>query len=142
MNKLMTPIARILIAHIFLLAGLSKITDYAGTQAYMEAMGVSGMTLPLVIALEVVGALALIVGYQTRWAALALAGFSIVAAILFHGNVADQMQMILFMKNISIAGGLMLLAAQGAGHFSLDNKLLNQHHKSTDDLHDQMSTVA
>lgn len=142
MEKLLTPIARIFIAHIFLLAGLSKITDYASTQAYMEAMGVSGMMLPMVIALEVAGGLALIIGYQTRWAAFSLAGFTIVAAVMFHGNVADQMQMILFMKNMSIAGGLMLLAAHGAGHFSLDNKLLSQKQQSSNDLHDKMSSVA
>ena len=86
MEKLLTPIARIFIAHIFLLAGLSKITDYASTQAYMEAMGVSGMMLPMVIALEVAGGLALIIGYQTRWAAFSLAGFTVVAAVMFHAN--------------------------------------------------------
>jgi putative oxidoreductase len=121
MEKLLTPIARILIAHIFLLSGLGKIGNYAGTQAYMEAMGAPGMLLPLVILLEVVGGLALIIGWQTRWAAFALAGFSIVAAVMFHADFADQMQMIMFTKNVAIAGGLLLLAAHGAGYFSLDS---------------------
>ena len=121
MEKLLTPIARILVAHIFLLSGLGKIGNYAGTQAYMEAMGAPGMLLPLVILLEVVGGLALIIGWQTRWAAFALAGFSMVAAVMFHADFADQMQMIMFTKNVAIAGGLLLLAAHGAGHFSLDS---------------------
>ncbi len=111
---------RILLAHIFLLAGLNKIGGYAGTQAYMESAGVPGALLPLVIALEIGGALALIVGWQTRIAAWALALFSIVAAILFHANFSDQIQMIMFMKNFAIAGGLLVLAANGAGAFSLD----------------------
>jgi putative oxidoreductase len=113
---------RILLAHIFLLAGLNKITGYSGTQAYMEAMGVPGMLLPLVILLEVGGALALIVGWQTRWAAYALALFSIVSALIFHSNLSDQIQMILFMKNWAMAGGLLVLAANGAGAFSLDQR--------------------
>ena len=112
MDKALNLAGRILLAQLFLMAGISKITGYAGTQGYMEAMGVPGGLLPLVILLEVGGALALIVGFQMRWAALALAGFSLVSAVIFHSNLADQMQMILFMKNFAIAGGLLLLAAQ------------------------------
>lgn len=113
--------ARILLGHIFLLAGISKISAYAGTQGYMESMGVPGGLLPLVIALEVLGAVAVIIGWQTRWAAYALASFSIGAALIFHNNLSDQMQMILFMKNFAISGGLLLLAAYGAGAYSIDN---------------------
>lgn len=122
MDKYVNLAGRILLAHIFLLAGLNKITGYSGTQAYMEAMGVPGMLLPLVILLEVGGALALIVGWQTRWAAYALALFSIVSALIFHSNLSDQIQMILFMKNLAMAGGLLVLAANGAGAFSLDQR--------------------
>ncbi len=121
MEKALNPIARILMAQIFLLAGLSKIGAYAGTQGYMDSMGVPGALLPVVIALEIGGAVALIVGYQTRWVAYVLAGFSGISAIIFHANFADQMQMIMFMKNWAIAGGLILLATQGAGHYSLDH---------------------
>ena len=64
----------------------------------------------------------LIVGWQTRWAAYALALFSIVAAVIFHSNLADEIQMILFMKNWALAGGLLVLAANGAGAFSLDQR--------------------
>jgi putative oxidoreductase len=123
MEKYVNLAGRILLAHIFLLAGFNKITGYSGTQGYMEAMGVPGMLLPLVILLEVGGALALIAGWQTRLAAYALALFSIVSALIFHSNLGDQMQMILFMKNWAMAGGLLVLAANGAGAFSLDNRM-------------------
>lgn len=122
MEKYVNLAGRILLAHIFLLAGINKITGYSGTQGYMEAMGVPGMLLPLVILLEIGGALALIAGWQTRLAAYALALFSIVSALIFHSNLGDQMQMILFMKNWAMAGGLLVLAANGAGAFSLDNR--------------------
>jgi len=121
MEKLSTFAGRILMAQIFLLAGISKISAYEGTQGYMESVGVPGMLLPLVIALEIGGGLALIIGWKARWAAAALAGFSIVSALIFHSNFADQMQMIMFMKNFAIAGGLMFLVAHGAGAFSFDN---------------------
>jgi putative oxidoreductase len=109
----------LLIASLFLITGLGKIGGYAGTQAYMQAQGVPGALLPLVIALEVLGALAIIVGYRTRVVAAALAAFSIVAGFLFHGG-ADQIQRILLMKDIAIAGGFLLLVARGAGAWSLD----------------------
>ncbi len=89
----------------------------------MEAMGVPGMLLPLVIILEVVGGLALIVGFKTKWAAAALAGFTVLAAVLFHADFSDQTQMILFMKNWAITGGLLLVYVYGAGELSIDRKL-------------------
>lgn len=122
MEKISQLVARIFLGHIFLLAGISKLSAYEGTQGYMDAMGVPGMLLPLVILLEIGGGLAIIAGLQTRWTAIALAGFSIVAAVIFHNNFADQMQMIMFMKNIAISGGLILLAVHGAGAYSLDNR--------------------
>lgn len=122
MNKYSSVVARVLLAHIFVLAGISKITGFAGTQGYMDAMGVPGMLLPLVIILELGGGLALIAGWQTRWTSYALAGFTIIAAIIFHRNLGDQMQMIMFMKNFAIAGGLLLLAEHGAGAYSLDKR--------------------
>ena len=122
MNKYSSLVARILLGHIFLLAGVSKVFSYAGTQGYMDMMGVPGMLLPLVIILEFAGGLALIVGWQTRWLAYALAGFSIISALIFHHDLVDKVQMIMFMKNLAIAGGLLLLAEHGAGAYSLDNK--------------------
>ena len=111
---------RLLLAVIFLISGLGKLGAYAGTAAYMSSQGVPGALLPVVIATEIVGAVAIIAGWQTRLAALALAGFTLVAAFLFHNNFADQMQAIMFLKNVSIAGGFLLLAAHGAGPWSVD----------------------
>jgi putative oxidoreductase len=108
------------LALIFVLSGAGKLAAYAGTQQYMESAGVPGTLLPLVILAELGGGLAVIAGLFTRVSAAALAAFSIVAAVLFHADFADQNQMIHFMKNVSIAGGLLLLAAHGAGAWSLD----------------------
>lgn len=114
---------RILMATLFVLAGAGKIAQYEGTQAYMAAMGVPGAMLPLVIALELGGGLALIAGFQTRLIALALAGFSLASAVIFHSNLADQTMFIMFFKNVSMAGGFLIIAAHGPGAFSLDRKL-------------------
>ena len=123
MNNVVILVARILLASIFLLSGLSKAgAGYAGTQGYMDAMGVPGFLLPFVIVLEIAGGFALIAGFFTRWAALALAGFCVIAAAIFHHNLSDQIQMIMFMKNLAMAGGLLLLYVHGAGAFSLDSK--------------------
>ena len=100
---------------MFLLSGFKKIGSYALTQGFMAAQGVPGILLPLVIVLEIVGPILIIVGWHTRSAALALAGFSILAAIMFHMDFSDQTQMIMFMKNITIAGGFLVLLAHGAG---------------------------
>jgi putative oxidoreductase len=113
---------RLLLASVFLLAGLSKLSAYGATAAYMASAGVPGGLLPAVIALEVLGSLAVILGWKTRVAAVLLAGFSILTAFLFHNNFADQTQMIMFLKNISIAGGFLLLVANGAGQLSLDRR--------------------
>ena len=124
MNNVIELIGRLFLGHIFLLAGVNKIGDgYAGTAGYMDSMGVPGGLLPLVIALEIIGGLMVILGFKVKWAAYALAGFSIMAAVIFHANLAEQMQMILFMKNFAIAGGLLLLSVHGAGVLSIDNKL-------------------
>jgi putative oxidoreductase len=89
----------------------------------MESVGVPGILLPLVILLEIGGGLALLVGWQTRIAAFLLAGFCLVAALIFHYQPDDQIQMILFMKNIAVAGGLLVLVSVGAGQISLDRWL-------------------
>ncbi len=126
MNNIQIVIARIFLGHIFLLGGLGKIGGYAGTQAYMESVGVPGILLPLVILLEIGGGLAIVLGAFSRWASYGLAAFSIVSAILFHNNFGDQIQMIMFMKNIAIAGGLLLLVSNGAGSFSVDRFLTRE----------------
>jgi len=124
MDKVIELLGRVLLGHIFLLAGLNKIgAGYEGTAGYMDSMGVPGALLPLVIILEIVGGLMVIVGFKVKWAAYALAAFTVVAGVIFHSNLADQMQMIMFMKNMSITGGLLLLSVYGSGEFSLDKKL-------------------
>jgi putative oxidoreductase len=123
MASVIDLIARILLAHIFLISGFNKVFGYAGTQTHMDAAGVPGILLPLVILVEVGGGLALLLGWRTRWAAWALASFCILAALLFHADFADRMQTIQFMKNLAIAGGLLLLGAHGAGELSMDQRL-------------------
>lgn len=123
-KKIVTPLlARVLLALIFIAAGASKITQYAGTQAYMQSMGVPGTLLPAVIALEIGGGLAILLGFLTRPVAWLLAIFTLAAAAIFHHNFADQVQTLMFMKNLAIAGGFLALASAGAGRLSLDAKL-------------------
>jgi putative oxidoreductase len=116
---------RILLASIFLISGLVKIGTYAATAGYMDATGIPGELLPVVIAFEVLAAIALVVGWKTRLTALLLAGFTLVAGLLFHNNFADPMQMIMFLKNIAITGGLLILVANGAGAVSFDRRAAN-----------------
>lgn len=125
MTKISQLIARIFLAAIFISAGIAKIGGYDATQGYMEAMGVPGVLLPLVILLEAGGGLAILLGWKTRWMAAALAIFSIASAVLFHNDFADQTALIMFQKNIAIAGGFILLAVYGAGGYSLDNRQSN-----------------
>ena len=121
-------VGRILLATIFLLSGINKIGGYAATAGYMASVGVPGVLLPLVILLEVGGAIAIIVGWQTRITAFLLAGFTLLAALIFHNNFGDQMQMIMFLKNVAISGGFLVLVAHGAGALSMDHKLSNHKH--------------
>ena len=116
-------LGRVLMSAIFILAGLGKITQYAGTQQYMAAMGVPGALLPLVIALELGGGLLLVLGFKTRLIALALAGFSLASAVLFHSNLADQTMFFMFFMNVAMAGGFLIIATYGPGAYSLDSKL-------------------
>jgi putative oxidoreductase len=113
---------RILLSSLFVLSGLSKIGAYAATIGYMSALGVPGGLLPVVIATELLGGLAIAFGWKTRTAAFLLAGYSLLTALVFHHNFADQIQMIMFLKNVSIAGAFLLLTVNGAGPISLDNK--------------------
>jgi putative oxidoreductase len=113
-------VGRVLLMSLFLLSGLGKISAYAATQGYMASVGVPGALLPLVIATEVLGSIAIILGWQTRVVSLLLAGFTLASAVLFHNNFADQIQMIMFFKNLSITGAFLMLAVNGAGALSLD----------------------
>lgn len=132
LNNLQNPLAlfgRILLALIFITSGFSKIGGFDGTVGYIASKGVplAPVAAVLAIVVELGGGLAVAVGFMTRWAALALAVFSVVVAFIFHaywGVPADQVmnQQINFWKNISIAGGFLVLAAFGAGVISVDAK--------------------
>jgi len=111
---------RILLALIFIISGWGKITGYAGSQQYMESMGVSGALLPVVIFVELGGGLAIAFGLLTRIAAVGLAVFCLLAAVIFHTDFSNQMQFISFMKNLAIAGGFFVLSVHGPGAFSID----------------------
>lgn len=113
-------IARIIIGGFFLFAGVGKVGDIAGTAGYIQSVGLPGALAWPAAIFEIVLGLALIVGYQTRIAALAGAAFCIFTAVVFHNNLADQMQMIMFLKNFSIAGAFLMFFAHGAGKLALD----------------------
>jgi len=119
---LSAPLGRLLISFMFLMSGLNKAGNYSNTSGWMESMGVSSSILPLVILLEIIGALAIIVGWKTKIVAFLLAGFCFVSALIFHSDFSNQVEMIMFMKNIAIAGGFLFLVANGAGNYSLDNR--------------------
>lgn len=120
-------VGRILLALMFVLAGYSKITGFDGTVGYIASKGLPAPSLLAVLTLivEISAGLAIVVGFGTRWAALILAGFTLLASLIFHNfwavPAAQQMvQQLLFMKNMSVIGGLLVLAAFGAGALSLD----------------------
>jgi putative oxidoreductase len=124
-NATLAVAARVLASAIFIVAVYGKLgAGYAGTQAYMASVGVSGAMLPLVIVLELGGGLALLFGFQTRLVAFLLAGFCIISGMIFHSG-ADQMQQIMFMKNLAMAGGLLAFTVFGAGRPSLDGETRN-----------------
>jgi putative oxidoreductase len=116
-------IGRVLIAAVFVLSGWGKVAAYAGTQAYMQHAGVPGGLLPLVILLELGGGIAIVIGLYTRPVALLLAGFSLLTGLLFHAGSADQVQQIMFLKNLGLTGGFLFLVANGAGRLSVDARL-------------------
>jgi len=121
-NKYVPLLGRILIGVPFLMSGLGKLAAYAGTVGYISAVGLPGAPLAYIVAvlIEVGGSLLLISGYRVRPAALVMAVFSVATAIFFHRNFGDQNQMIHFLKNVMIAGGLLQITYFGAGAWSLD----------------------
>ena len=113
-------LGRLLIGGMFLYEGASKIAIYGAAGAYMQKFGVPSALLPLVIAMEIATGLCLIVGWQTHWAAFLLAGFTAMAALIFHHNFSNFNEMQFFEKDLAIAGGLLALFAAGGGEWSLD----------------------
>lgn len=121
-DKTLVLLGRILIAVIFIFSGFGKLTNIGGTAGYIDSLG---LPVPIVTAwiaalLELLGGLAVLLGFQTRLAALLLAAFTIAAAFIAHFDFADQMQLIQFLKNLAISGGLLVLTAYGAGALSVD----------------------
>jgi putative oxidoreductase len=117
-----TALGRVFLSILFLLSGLSKLGSAAATTAYIASAGLPlpGVAYVITVAVEIGGGLLLLAGYQARIAAAVLAAFTLAAAIFFHNNFADQNQMIHFLKNVAITGGLLQVAASGAGRWSLD----------------------
>ncbi|UQY97983.1 DoxX family protein [Stenotrophomonas maltophilia] len=107
---------------LFLVSGLGKLGNLAGTQGYMETMGVPGILLWPTIIFEIGSGLCILFGFQTRLVAIVLAGFSLVTAFVFHHNLGDATQQIMFLKNLGLAGGFLLLACTGAGRYSIDGR--------------------
>ena len=116
---------RLMLSAIFLLSAASKLAAPSLTIGYIASVGtpLPEVAYGLAVFVELVGGLALVAGYRTRLIALALAGFSIATAVMFHNQLSDQNQFIHFFKNVAMAGGLMQVAAFGAGRFSLDARL-------------------
>ncbi|MFL9998668.1 DoxX family protein [Paraburkholderia sediminicola] len=113
-------IARVLMALIFILSGLSKISAAAAMRGYMETMGLPRWLLWPTIFFEIGTGVLIVVGFETRIAASLLAGFCLVTAAIFHSQFSDQVQMIMFLKNLTMAGGFALLASVGPGRLSAD----------------------
>ncbi|HUI24876.1 MAG TPA: DoxX family protein [Candidatus Kryptonia bacterium] len=117
-------LGRILLALIFVFSGLDKIGTFNAKQQYMAQHGIPYTPLFLIgaILVEVIGGLSVLVGYRARVGATALALFMIPTTLIFHAHLGDQIQMIMFMKNLSITGGLLMVVANGSGRFSLDQR--------------------
>jgi putative oxidoreductase len=111
LTRTMDFLGRLLIAALFLLAALNKIINTPAVLHHMDVQHVPEDSLPLVIALEVCAGLALLIGWQVRWAALALAGFCLATAILFHLDFSQAVERTMFTKDLAIAGGLLVLAS-------------------------------
>ncbi len=112
--------ARLLLAILFLLAGVGKLGDVAGFTGYLTSGGLPAFLAWPAILFEIAVGVLLIVGWQVRYTALAAAAFCVVSAALYHNNFADQMQMVMFLKNLAIAGGFLALFAHGAGKLAVD----------------------
>jgi len=121
-TKIISLLGRLLLAQIFLVAGVEKILDPAGTQAYMASKGMpmTGLFLLAALAFELGGGLSLLFGFRARWGALALVVFLIPTTLIFHTVFSDPVQQVMFMKNLAIMGGLLMITAFGPGRFSID----------------------
>ena len=117
-------VGRLLLSLLFLVAGFGKLTDIAGTAGWFGSIGLPAPTVVAVVVglLELVGGLAILVGFKARIAALVLAAFTVGATLIAHLDFADQVQQLMFLKNLSITGGLLFVAVFGAGSLSIDGR--------------------
>ena len=113
-------VARFLLGSLFLWSGVGQMQGYDETATFLTRHGVIGGLLPIAIFIELAGAILIVAGYRTRFTCLALAGFCVVTALLFHANFNDHAQMFHFLKNAAIAGGLLSLYVSGPGRLSFD----------------------
>lgn len=120
LNDTALLVARVLLGLLFIMAGIGKLGDVAGFAGYMATGGIPAFLAWPVIGFEILGGLALILGLQTRYVALALGAFSLASGALYHYVPADQLQMTMFLKNLALTGGYIALAISGAGRFSID----------------------
>ena len=125
MDELISIAGRLLMAQLFIISGWEKLMSFSGTEGYFASVGIPlvSMVTPLVILIELGGGLALLFGFKTRWVAAIMAAFTVGSALIAHTHFADQGQAINFMKNLSIAGGLLWFVKYGAGSASIDAKI-------------------
>ena len=121
--QILELIGRIFISLIFLLGGIGKIFNQEATIGYMESFGVPGYLLVPAIIIEILFPLLVIIGYKTKLAAIMLALFAILLAIIFHTDFSNQMQLMSFLKNFAIAGGFLIIFVRGPGKYSIDQRL-------------------
>ena len=123
-KKYSPVIGRVLISLVFILSGIGKITDFGGYLGYMQAFNVPFTTFALIIAMaiELLGGISLLFGLKTKWVAWTLIIYTALLTLIFHTKLADPTQMVQFLKNLAIIGGLILIANYGPGQFSLDKK--------------------
>jgi len=131
LNDVNILVSRLLLSILFIVAGYGKLNGYEATAGYMEAMHVPSLLLPLVILLELGGGLAIVFGFLTRFTAVSIGIFSIVAALIFHTDFSNETNQLMLMKDFGLAGGFFLLASTGAGRFSVDALIKNRRSKAT-----------
>jgi len=122
LQDLAHPGARVLLSIMFIMSGLGKLGNVEGFSQFMASGGIPAELAWPVVLFEILGGSALLVGFQTRLVALAMAGFCLATALIYHLEPDNQMQMIIFFKNISLTGGYLMLFAYGPGKFSIDGR--------------------
>ena len=122
MSNIFDLLGRILISTLFLISAYNKLFSIDGTMGWMEGYGVPGLLIYPTIVLEIILPLFVIVGYKARVSSALLAIFCILTAFIFHFDFSEQIQLILFLKNISLAGGFLFIVANGTKDWSIDRK--------------------